>query len=235
MSSINRYTDANHNVTFQTGNTYRNFIGQFRVEDIEINENDLTAEPLMLVEYTDIIDSTGNPLSQILPIREQGRFIHNAIKRSEHQSEMSQVNFNSPDFIATAGYLAQYGRIRIECPRCMHEQFEAIYKHITGDDATNHFNHGYAIVKDETKGSSFELRISFVTPSEDINLFNLAIVATPNRMEINYVDFVCQLFRLGFTIGENIDNMDKIFDNLSEAQQEYFYRGMEIIPEALVA
>ena len=42
MSSINKYTDSKYNVTFQKGNIYKNFIGQFKVEDIEINENDIT-------------------------------------------------------------------------------------------------------------------------------------------------------------------------------------------------
>jgi len=235
MSQIQRYSDCKHNITFELGNEYQNFIGRYRIEDMEINENDPTQEPLMLIQYTDILTPNGKPLDQILPIREQGRIVRNAIRRLEHYPELQTIDFNSSDFLTTAAYLSQHARIRVECPQSLHNSFQTIYRCLTGDEATNHYGHGYAVVNDLTKGTSFELRINFPTPSDSINLFNLPIVASPNRLEINYVDFVIQLFKMGFTIGGNQANTDKIFDSLSELSQDLFCQGLDIIPASLAA
>jgi hypothetical protein len=234
MSRINSYTDCKHHVTFNIGSEYQNFIGRYRIEDMEINENDLTQEPVMLVRYLDITKPSGEPLTQLLPVREQGRIVSNALRRIENYPELQSIDFSNSDFITTAGYLAQYGRIRVECPQSLHESFQEIYRCLTGDEATNHYGHGYAVVKDETKGTSFELRISFPTPIETFNFYHLPIMAGNNRMEINYVDFVAHLFRLGFVIGQN-HKVDEIFDSLTENHRDYFIQGFNVIPESFAA
>lgn len=230
---MNSYTDCKNNITFRVGEVYDNFMGKYRIEDMEIDPNNTTAEPQALVQYVDLNDAQGQPLTQILNIREQGRYARNTLRRFEHYPELSGVTLNNPDFIKTMGYMARYGRIRVECPSCVHKTFEEMYEHLTHDKATNHFDHGYAIINHESWDARlFELRITFPIPRyEGINLFNMPIKASTHRLEINYLDFVINLFKMGFTIGENYFNIDRIYDRLPDTHKAYFLIGMNALPE----
>jgi hypothetical protein len=217
------------NMTFTEGEVVENFFGKYRI--LSLNPNNT-----MTVEYIEI----KNPSVRIgeqktYPITSQAESIFKEQKTQAAAIKYKEINFGGSKDFFTIGFLAKNGRIRVEVPITLKQQFDQMYKKFTGEDPSKFLGHGYAAeLNPETKGNSWELRISFPNPGPEIlnnmSFSNYPIVSSANRLEINYSNYVLNLFKLGFTIGTNELNIPKIMNAIQNSEEKNsFIQGTKVI------
>ena len=156
--------------------------------------------------------------------------------RQEREMKYSKIDFGKSSEFFTIGYLAKNGRIRVEVPSHLKEMFDKMYASFTGEDPSLFLNHGYATSVDR---ETSELRMAFPSPGEHILAkmdFSLYPICrdknNPNRLEMNYYNYVFNLFRLGFTMGLNERNIPKILSRIEgDENKKSFIAGTKLLED----
>jgi hypothetical protein len=210
---------------FQEGNVYSDVAGHYKVKDINGDKLDIV-----------YLDGSFAGDSKTYNARDRAIIINNEFKREDARNRMRTINLNKPNQYFTLGFLAKNGRIWVEIPERLVPEFERIYQTFTGEDPKQYLKinnkvGGYAVLKEEDRKRPMELRISFpVIHSEILNNMdfgkNVNIISDNGRMEINNSDYLKNLFKLGFTIGSNSKNIQKIRSKVPPDNTEYFDQGV---------
>jgi len=218
------------NIIFTEGKIEENYYGKYHI--VSINE----AHKTITVEYIDV-KNTGVLMGEqkTYPIQSQAEAIIKEKMRREREMRYSTINFGSKEFF-TVGFLAKYGRIRVEVPRTLKNKFDEMYKRFTGQNPEDFLEHGYAAdLNPETKGNSWEFRITFPNPGPELlNRMNFSncppIASSANKLEVNYSNYIMNLFRLGFTMGNNANNLQTILSAINgDEERNSFIEGTNAI------
>jgi len=217
----------NRDYVFQEGKVYSDAAGHYEVENINGNKLDVV-----------YIDGSFNGEHRTYDTIGRAVIIDNESKREDARNKMRTINLNKPNQYFTLGFLAKNGRIWVEIPERHVPEFERIYKEFTGEDPKqylkiNNGKGGYAILKEEDRKRPMELRIAFpVVHSEILDKMdfgkNINIITDGERMEINNSDYLKNLFKFGFTIGNNSKNIEKIRSKIHPDNVEYFDKGIAL-------
>lgn len=217
------------NIILTEGSVEENFYGKYKIISLDLNKN------IMIVEYVEIKNpSVTRGEQKTYPIQSQAESIIREKMRQDREMKYNQIQFGSKEFFSV-GFLAKYGRIRVEVPLSLKNRFDEMYKKFTGEDPSKFLGHGYAAqLSTETKGNSWEFRITFPNPgTELLNRMDFSncppIPSSKNTLEINYSNYVMNLFRLGFTIGTNEHNIPKVLNAIQgEKEKNSFIEGTRV-------
>lgn len=206
--------------TFEEGKTYSDNAGQYKVNKITIdNKLDIT-----------YIDGTFMGKSATYDPKDRAKIIHNRQTKKDEKNRMKTLTFKSKNEYFTLGFLAKNCRVRAGAAPTKHEWFETLYKKFTGEDALDYIGRGYAQNENENMWG-IELRLVFPKPSNEIlNKMSFPegtkfIQSGKDGMEINNNNYILTLFGMGFTLGPNGRNVEKIATHIPDDVKEYFYQG----------
>jgi len=211
-------------VSFTEGQIYSDFLGHYKLN--KISEDD---------KYFDIVYIDGDKMGQKRQYESLSRaiIIHREQKRQDQINRMKTLGFSGNKEYFTLGYLAAKGIIIAQVPYSQAKWFEDMYHRLTGDNAQTYLNINalYRIEKDESK-YSLELRIKFPEPEDQylsqMQLKYININKTAHGLEINNNDFIKNLFKMGFKIGNNTNNLANIRNHIPENMLNDFNAGAQI-------
>lgn len=221
-----------YNYTFKEGEIYKDAAGDYIVDQIIDDKK-------MKVTYR---DGRFQGEQRIYNITERAKIIHNEEVRQAEKDRMRHIiKLDKPSQFFTLGFLANQGRIWVEIPKRLVVEFETLYKRLTGEDPRQYLRvnnkvGGYAILEesDEFK-RPMQLRIAFNPPdAEVLNKMdfgkNVNWIMDAGRLETSNSDYLIYLFKNGFTIGNNIKNIDKIRANVPPEMMSEFNDGFNFTP-----
>ena len=216
------YTVEAYDMTFTVGEEYANWYGVYRVLDINASEG------TMDVEYIEVFQSQVR-VGEIktYPIEAQAQTISKAKRSKEIQMRLDNIMPLEGDKDAfTMGIMAAHGYISAEVGPKHHVKFPERYKQLTGEDANQYIGSGLRLSPNENRWS-YTLRIHLpLMPEEVLSRLNLKnAIARKEGIEINDNALVWGLFKKGFSIGRNEENITKITANLSDDEKRAFMQG----------
>lgn len=192
-------------IKFVEGDVYKDAAGQYKVISIDDNTN-------MTVTY---IDGMFSGQTRQYTILSRAKIIHNEDVRQNQLNRMTGAGFTGSGDFFELGYFAKRGTITAEIPKSQQKWFEEMYTRLTGDKATNYSGGIYQIVPDESK-YGLQLRIRFPEPDDQfltkMKFKNLDVHRTRSGMEINNTNYIKHLFKLGFKLGNNSNNIPAILN-----------------------
>ena len=213
---------------FEEGQIYSDAAGNYKVQNI-IDGNKL-----------DVVYLNGSFVgeSRVYDAQSRAMIIDKKLQREDAKNKMRTINLNKPNQYFTLGFLAKNGRIWVEIPKRHVPEFEKMYRNFTGEDPSQYLKinnkvGGYAILKEEDRLRPMELRLAFPPVHAEI-LNNMDFGKTVNiiedggRLQINNSDYLKNLFKHGFTIGDNSKNIEKIKSKVPDDQIEYFNKGIAL-------
>ncbi len=208
-------------IPFTEGETKTNHLGKYVILGISDDEKNIH------VKY---IDGNAAGEEKTHKISDQELILHNMKVREDQKSNLKELNLGEgANKSFTLGYLAANGQIIIMLNEEHVDGFSEVYKRITGDDLAPHYKKDFYTRED---GPDY-FRIIFPTPPENIlNIFALKedeIVPIPDRSidsgryQFNSRNYIMNLFKMGFILGNNKDRINKIKQGVSD--QESFEKG----------
>lgn len=209
--------------TFEEGKTYSDAAGNYKV-------NKITDDKKLDVTY---LDGTFSGKNTIYDAKDRAKIIHRHQKTKDDKNRMKTLTFKNKNEYFTLGFLAKNCRIRAGAAPTKHAWFEALYKKLTGEDALAYLGKGYAQNENENMWGT-ELRLVFPRPSNEVlNKMSFPsdiefVSSGKNGMEVNDNNYILTLFGMGFTLGPNERNIEKITTHIPDSDKEYFYQGINL-------
>lgn len=222
------YSISAYDVTFMEGRIYTNYYGDFKV--IKINDEKATMD----VQYVNVLKPDVNTDDiYTYNMLVQAKSIHNERVRQHNKFKISLLDLKDPSDYFTMGYVAKNGIIRAEIGPKHHKSFPESYQRVTGEDALAFLHHGLSLSQNEDRWS-YTLRLFFSTPPpEALNKMkfppNSEIKNREGQMELASNDYIWTLFKRGFSIGKNEQNVDRIMGKiLNEDNKKDFLSGFNL-------
>jgi hypothetical protein len=149
------------------------------------------------------------------------------------------LDFNSANNAYALGYLAANGRITVQVPFHRVSDAKRDYQELTGlllDTPENINNRNFQVVRyrnpvtGKLNKAGMEYRIYFKPPPVDIAIMNFGnavrgVKQISGGNSINDNNFIRNLWRLGFSVGNNYQNVHKIRENIPENLRTSFDNG----------
>ena len=213
-------------VVLTEGKTYRNYFGSYILNSI----NDTEPKTITVI----YLDGQNKDSIQTYPAKSQAEAIKSEEKRAIRQEETATgieiTKFSTNAEFYTLGYLAKHSRILVEVPKNLTEKFERQYNALTGDTATSHIqDNSYYIAPKEENRWYIKGRLTFPVIEEAVNKLSFPsdvnIIHKGDNVEINNNNYIFNLFRNGFKLGENSGNYGIISRGLSGEAKQAFDQG----------
>lgn len=229
MQTITQTGDAKMtSADFVVDGVFSNSFGNYKVVAVDGGK--------MTVEYL-----TGEKAGQQqnLDTAGQAKVIRNRHARELQEMKMRDINLNGRNEAFTLGYLAQNAYCFVRVKESSRQWFEATYRKLTGADAPtpNVDGHYYSVISDDVDGQGNYFNIGFPTPPDCIkNTLSFGDESAIHWDSLgsssvyNSMNYVLNLFRLGFRIGKNheVDTTRVKVEDKDSFDKGFFYSGEEI-------
>jgi len=214
--------DQRTSLVFEEGDIKENRKGAYKI--LKIHDD----EKYMDVEY---VGGEHDGSRQTLDIPSQAKVIYNEQVRENEKYNLKPINFVQPNEYFTLGYLARNGQILVNINTNLTLDFEKIYQELTKDNARQYLGNGYS-TREPFRGGDW-YKILFPSPSPEVlNNFNFSkdidanIMDDKGGMQINNRNYIMNLFRMGFHIGRNNNNINDIVSRIeNEDNKQDFMAG----------
>jgi hypothetical protein len=216
-----------YDIVFTEGEKYENYYGTFEV--LSIND-----DGTMGVKYIDVCHDPVQ-LDKVYTYKmvDQAKSMHKINLGKDRENRMKSLEFSGSDEHFTLGYLASKGLITIEVPISQVQTFAKKFESLTGEDIDQYKGHGYFVIENENNRWAPKCRIIFAADPVVVSRFKF-----PNGVEvmsdskgdfvINNNNFVFNLLKMGFSIGNNKRNIIKILNSIPNHLKENFIEGVDI-------